>query len=417
MVQKKIRMLAQMEEESAEVQEDVVEIDDDLVGEEEEEDEGLVESDEEVVETIEEEDDEAVEDEVEEQREEEGNTGDVEPLEMDEDSNANLDVTAQVEEVQLEHEVAEELIESETFVAGGPSQSTSVTASPHAPSLRPPPREDRLPSFGRNTLAYEDGGDDGIVPSTPVLLRPRANDGFAEAVSSPQVNTRFVFAAVPDLSVPSGSAALSHLESQSMEDTRMDLSQLEESAGRGAQESSFAEAAPNSLSGMMEAVPATAEVAPIEEQGDFEGGPDLEGDADAEFDLLGEEDPESREADQQAGATPVVAAATPTLSVSVPSTPASSAPVPSATTLSTHSTPASTPSAPVLAASAAAAAPTAIATTVSPASPHTSTPAPSTSTGEQPAAERSQVQEAPLSFADVAGPSSSAPQSVRLSLR
>merc|ERR1712071_487337 len=45
-------------------------------------------------------------------------------------------------------------------------------------------------------------------------------------------NTRFVFAAVPDFSVPAGSAALSHLESQSMEDTRMDLSQLEESAGR-----------------------------------------------------------------------------------------------------------------------------------------------------------------------------------------
>ena len=49
---------------------------------------------------------------------------------------------------------------------------------------RPPRQKDRLPSFGRNTLAFEDG----IVPSTPVLSSHSSNDGFAD--SSHQVDTR-----------------------------------------------------------------------------------------------------------------------------------------------------------------------------------------------------------------------------------
>lgn len=41
----------------------------------------------------------------------------------------------------------------------------------------------------------EEGGDDGIVPSTPTLYVPRRSDGFGEAVSSPVVPTggRFSF--------------------------------------------------------------------------------------------------------------------------------------------------------------------------------------------------------------------------------
>ena len=78
-----------------------------------------------------------------------------------------------------------------------------------------------------------------LVPSTPVLLRPRnINEGFAEAVSSPQVTTagtRFVFGAVPE---PSG----------------------------------------------------VAHQPTSEEQADFEGGPDRDGDADAELDLLADDD-------------------------------------------------------------------------------------------------------------------------------
>ena len=49
---------------------------------------------------------------------------------------------------------------------------------------RPPRQKDRLPSFGRNTLAFEDG----IVPRTPVLSSHSSNDGFAD--SSHQVDTR-----------------------------------------------------------------------------------------------------------------------------------------------------------------------------------------------------------------------------------
>lgn len=40
----------------------------------------------------------------------------------------------------------------------------------------------------------EEGGDDGIVPSTPTLFVPRRSDGFGEAVSSPHVPSgRFTF--------------------------------------------------------------------------------------------------------------------------------------------------------------------------------------------------------------------------------
>ena len=38
------------------------------------------------------------------------------------------------------------------------------------------------------TSGYDEQGEsDGVVPTTPKLPLPRRNDGFAEAVSSPQV--------------------------------------------------------------------------------------------------------------------------------------------------------------------------------------------------------------------------------------
>jgi len=307
---KKIRV-AQVATEEEDVSEDVVESEDvDLViGEEEgeeEEEEGLVESDDEVIETMEDEeeddDDDVVEVEVEPEAYHDEEEETAEPLEMEEDDSniipePETQPEPEPEEIQLE--VVEELIESETFASG--AVSTNPTAAPSISAVRPPPREDRdrLPSFGRNTLAYEDGGDDGIVPSTPVLLRPRTNDGFAEAVSSPQVNTRFVFGAAAELSLPASANAASHLESQCMEDTRMDLSQLEESNSvRSVTSSSVTSIQVSSFTS--ETIPtggSIMEAASMEEQGDFEGGPDLEGDADAEFDLLGEEEPESRELD------------------------------------------------------------------------------------------------------------------------
>ena len=47
---------------------------------------------------------------------------------------------------------------------------------------------------GQGQSGQFEEGDDSIVPSTPTLFVPRRTDGFAEAVSSPQVPTgRFLF--------------------------------------------------------------------------------------------------------------------------------------------------------------------------------------------------------------------------------
>ena len=136
-----------------------------------------------------------------------------------------------------------------------------------------------------------------LVPSTPVLLRPRnINEGFAEAVSSHQVTTagtRFVFGAVPELlAVPSGtgSGVVGHLESHGgMEETRMDLSHLEEGSSR------IMPSTPHQVSPLEEMPLSVASEEPsgvshqpiAEQQADFEGGPDQEGDAAAEMDLFG----------------------------------------------------------------------------------------------------------------------------------
>ena len=167
--------------------------------------------------------------------------------------------------------------------------STSSVSQPPAalsipePLIRPTVREERLLPIGRNPLPYEDSGDDGIVPSTPILLRPRTNDGFAEAIVSPQVNTRFIFGSIPDLSVvPSISAGssvhpdiMSHLESQGMDDTRMDLSQLEEGTGRSVpstpiETSSFSELAAHSA--VMEVA---VDEAPHAGPSDVDSAPDI----------------------------------------------------------------------------------------------------------------------------------------------
>ncbi|XP_029654006.1 putative protein TPRXL isoform X1 [Octopus sinensis] len=69
-----------------------------------------------------------------------------------------------------------------------------------------------------------DEGDDCTVPSTPTLFVPRRGDGFAEALSYPQVPQRFVFGTGEGVSH-------SELESQGalgMDDTRMDLSQFDD---------------------------------------------------------------------------------------------------------------------------------------------------------------------------------------------
>lgn len=71
-------------------------------------------------------------------------------------------------------------------------------------------------------LGYEESADDSIVPSTPTLYVPRRADGFSEAVSSPhpqiQPVARFTFA-----------ESRVNLASEGIDDTRVDLTQLDES--------------------------------------------------------------------------------------------------------------------------------------------------------------------------------------------
>ncbi|CAG2064774.1 unnamed protein product, partial [Timema podura] len=74
--------------------------------------------------------------------------------------------------------------------------------------------------------SYEDAGDDSIVPSTPTLFVPRRSDGFGEAVSSPQVpQGRFIFS---ETNPPTARAGVAQVASEGMDDTRIDLSQMDE---------------------------------------------------------------------------------------------------------------------------------------------------------------------------------------------
>ncbi|KOX78183.1 Nucleoprotein TPR [Melipona quadrifasciata] len=114
--------------------------------------------------------------------------------------------------------------------------------------IAPMPRQQQQQHLLLPQQGYEDGGDDSIVPSTPTLFVPRRGDGFGEAVSSPQVpQGRFTFgdsstpttaSSTPSLSTPTGSATrtifgssssgVAQVIQESMDDTRMDLTQLED---------------------------------------------------------------------------------------------------------------------------------------------------------------------------------------------
>ncbi|XP_063410496.1 nucleoprotein TPR-like isoform X2 [Mytilus trossulus] len=104
----------------------------------------------------------------------------------------------------------------------------------------------QLTPFIIGSQGYEDG-EDGIVPSTPTLYIPMRGDGFAEAISSPMVQQRFTFG----LSSSESHSDLAQLESQracGMDDTRMDLSQLQEGSGRSVPSTPLRTTAPVSIS-------------------------------------------------------------------------------------------------------------------------------------------------------------------------
>lgn len=147
---------------------------------------------------------------------------------------------------------------------------------PQAPSTQAPPRSHLAP-FQFQAAADDPMamlGDDGIVPSTPTLyIHTPAPDGFAEAISSPQVSEqvpRFGNLVQPPLELPpvsSGNLAYQ----RGIEDMQMDLAPLsqpeeeqEEEEGAGEEEPQQEEAEPSE-----EAEPAAEEE---EEPGTSQGG-------------------------------------------------------------------------------------------------------------------------------------------------
>ncbi|XP_077279406.1 nuclear basket protein megator [Temnothorax americanus] len=138
--------------------------------------------------------------------------------------------------------------QSEAISSAGPTgePATSFTARPRG--IAPMPRQQQQQHLLLPQQGYEDGGDDCIVPSTPTLFVPR-RDGFGEAVSSPQVpQGRFTFgdpsapttaSSTPSLTTPttgsttrifdSTNSAVVQVVQESLDDSRMDLGQLEDS--------------------------------------------------------------------------------------------------------------------------------------------------------------------------------------------
>ncbi|XP_033299172.1 nucleoprotein TPR [Bombus bifarius] len=155
--------------------------------------------------------------------------------------------------------------------------------------IAPMPRQQQQQHLLLPQQGYEDGGDDSIVPSTPTLFVPRRGDGFGEAVSSPQVpQGRFTFgdssapttaSSTPSLSTPSGSATrtifgssssgVAQVIQESMDDTRMDLVQLEDGGtGRSVpttplQVSPAADLPPSTSSGPSEEQETPVSVTPV----------------------------------------------------------------------------------------------------------------------------------------------------------
>ena len=91
---------------------------------------------------------------------------------MTDDDNGPEEEGEVISEEEIEVEQPEDVVEDNS---SEPSSSTGT---------RQPARALAAASSG-----YEEQGEsDGVVPTTPKLPLPRRNDGFAEAVSSPQVN-------------------------------------------------------------------------------------------------------------------------------------------------------------------------------------------------------------------------------------
>ncbi|XP_033340581.1 nuclear basket protein megator isoform X1 [Megalopta genalis] len=139
--------------------------------------------------------------------------------------------------------------QSEAISSAGPTGEPPTSfATRSSRGIAPMPRQQQQQHLLLPQQGYEDGGDDSIVPSTPTLFVPRRGDGFGEAVSSPQVpQGRFTFgdssapttaSSTPSMSTSSGSAArtifgsssssVAQVVQEGMDDSRMDLVQLDD---------------------------------------------------------------------------------------------------------------------------------------------------------------------------------------------
>ncbi|XP_051174649.1 nucleoprotein TPR-like isoform X2 [Leptopilina boulardi] len=172
----------------------------------------------------------------------EGDNNEVEII-MEEDT-AGVEVPRQVQPAIA---ASQQQQQSEAISSAGPSGEPPSFAR-SARGIAPMPRQQQQQHLLLPQQGYEDGGDDCIVPSTPTLFVPRRGDGFGEAVSSPQVpQGRFTFgdqsapttaSSTPSLTTSSGTAArtifgssapgVAQVVQEGMDDTRMDLTQLED---------------------------------------------------------------------------------------------------------------------------------------------------------------------------------------------
>merc|ERR1719291_1048621 len=133
----------------------------------------------------------------------------------DEDENND-----QEEDVEVNSEEEIEVDQPDVGVEDNSSEPSSSTGT----------RQPARPLGGPGSGYEQDPGDtDSVVPTTPKLPLPRRNDGFAEAVSSPQVPSsqdRFVFGSgqpsgAPDLIVTSSNSGLQGQEG--LDRTAMDI--------------------------------------------------------------------------------------------------------------------------------------------------------------------------------------------------
>ncbi|XP_024937433.1 nucleoprotein TPR isoform X2 [Cephus cinctus] len=209
----------------------------------------------------------------------EGDNNEVEII-MEEDS-TSVEVPRQAQPTILTNQQQQQ---SEAISSAGPTgEPASSFAARSSRGIAPMPRQQQqqqqhllLPQQG-----YEDAGDDSIVPSTPTLFVPRRGDSFGEAVSSPQVpQGSFTFgdpappstaSSTPALATPTGAATrtmfgssgsgVAQVVQEGMDDTRMDLTQLEDGGtGRSVPTT------PLQVSPAADLPPSTSSSGPSEEQ-------------------------------------------------------------------------------------------------------------------------------------------------------